>query len=100
MAKKGKSRDRDKDEKKKAKKDARQTQPTMPESEKIGFGIVGGGGNGPMHAHATLAQRGARATGNVAVGISGPGGGQLLLDIKGAAAAGYTTTFPIGLQVA
>lgn len=58
MAKKGKEKDRDKE--KKAKKAAKQTAPVMPEREKIGFGIVGGGVIGPLHARAITAQPDAR----------------------------------------
>ena len=58
MAKKGKEKDRDKG--KKAKKAAKQTPLAMPEREKIGFGIVGGGVIGPLHAQAITAQPDAR----------------------------------------
>ena len=46
------------------------------------------------------AQKGVRSTRNDGDGIYGQGGDQLLLDVKGDATTGYTTTFPIGLQVA
>jgi protocatechuate 3,4-dioxygenase beta subunit len=45
------------------------------------------------------AKKGTRSTRNDGDGIYSGGGDQLLLDVKGDAAAGYTTTFPIGLQV-
>jgi protocatechuate 3,4-dioxygenase beta subunit len=53
-----------------------------------------------VYANPPYAQKGARSTRNGDDGIYGTGGDQLLLDIKGDATAGYTTTFPIGLQVA
>lgn len=53
-----------------------------------------------VYADAPYAQKGTRSTRNAEDGIYGTGGDQLLLDIKGDATAGYTTTFPIGLQVA
>jgi hypothetical protein len=52
-----------------------------------------------VYANPPYAQKGTRTTRNSDDGIYGTGGDQLLLDIKGDAAAGYTTTFPIGLQV-
>ena len=58
MAKKGKEKAHDSG--KKAKKAAKQTAPMMPEGEKIGFGIVGGGVIGPLHAQAITAQPDAR----------------------------------------
>ncbi|MHB8644564.1 MAG: Gfo/Idh/MocA family protein [Thermomicrobiales bacterium] len=58
MVKKGKEKDRDKG--KKAKKAAKPTLPAVPEREKIGFGIVGGGVIGPLHARAITAQPDAR----------------------------------------
>jgi len=58
VAKKGKDKDRAKE--KKEKKAAKQTPPAMPEHEKIGFGIVGGGVIGPFHARAITAQPDAR----------------------------------------
>lgn len=45
------------------------------------------------------ARKGTRSTRNDGDGIYAGGGDQLLLDVKGDAATGYTTTFPIGLQV-
>ncbi len=58
MAKKGKEKAHDSG--KKAKKATKQTAPMMPEGEKIGFGIVGGGVIGPLHAQAITAQPDAR----------------------------------------
>ncbi len=58
MAKKGKEKERDKG--KKAKKAAKRSPPAMPDNEKIGFGIVGGGVIGPLHAQAITAQPDAR----------------------------------------
>ncbi len=58
MAKKGKEKERDKE--KKARKAAKETPTVMPEREKIGFGIVGGGVIGPFHAQAITAQPDAR----------------------------------------
>jgi len=58
VAKKGKEKESNKG--KKAKKAAKQTVSAMPESEKIGFGIVGGGVIGPLHARAITAQPDAR----------------------------------------
>ena len=58
MAKKGKEKDRGKT--KKAKKAAAPIPPAMPERDKIGFGIVGGGVIGPLHAQAITAQPDAR----------------------------------------
>ncbi len=60
MTKKGKEKDRDKE--KKAKKQSAQPQPVaaVAETEKIGFGIVGGGVIGPFHARAITAQPDAR----------------------------------------
>jgi len=58
VAKKGKEKESDKG--KKAKKAAKQAATVMPEREKIGFGIVGGGVIGPLHARAITAQPDAR----------------------------------------
>ncbi|MCA1665861.1 MAG: Gfo/Idh/MocA family oxidoreductase, partial [Thermomicrobia bacterium] len=60
MAKKGKEKDRDKGKKGKKTKEVPPAPPAMPEGEKIGFGIVGGGVIGPFHARAITAQPDAR----------------------------------------
>ena len=46
------------------------------------------------------AQKGPRTVRNAGDGVYSDGGDQLLLDVSGDATAGYTATFPIGLQVA
>ncbi len=60
MAKKGKEKEHEHDKAKKVKKVMKQTVPVMPEREKVGFGIVGGGVIGPLHAQAITAQPDAR----------------------------------------
>jgi protocatechuate 3,4-dioxygenase beta subunit len=52
-----------------------------------------------VHAGQPYAQKGQRTLRNDGDGIYGTGGDQLLLDVSGDATAGYSTTFPIGLQV-
>jgi UDP-N-acetyl-2-amino-2-deoxyglucuronate dehydrogenase len=81
VAKKGKEKDRGKA--KKAKKAATQPMPAMPEREKVGFGIVGGGVIGPLHAQAITAQPDARL---VAVCDIVPGAAEKLAGDYGAEA--------------
>ncbi|MDQ2783451.1 MAG: Gfo/Idh/MocA family oxidoreductase [Chloroflexota bacterium] len=81
MAKKGKAKTSDKG--KKAKKAAKQAIPAMPERAKIGFGIVGGGVIGPLHARAITAQPDARL---VAVCDIVPAAAEKLADAFGAEA--------------
>lgn len=62
MAKKGKAKGKDKDAKKAKKAQAADIAPqiVVPETEKIGFAIVGAGVIGPLHAQAITAQPDAR----------------------------------------
>jgi protocatechuate 3,4-dioxygenase beta subunit len=53
-----------------------------------------------VHAAQPYAQKGVRTLRNDGDGIYATGGDQLLLDVSGDPTAGYTATFPIGLQVA
>ena len=52
-----------------------------------------------VHAAPPYAQKGQRTVRNDSDGIYATGGDQLLLDCSGDPTAGYTATFPIGLQV-
>jgi protocatechuate 3,4-dioxygenase beta subunit len=53
-----------------------------------------------VHAGQPYAQKGSRTLRNSGDGIYSQGGDQLLLNVAGDSTAGFTTTFPIGLQVA
>ena len=53
-----------------------------------------------VHASPPYASKGVRTVRNDGDGIYATGGDQLLLDVSGDPAAGYSATFPIGLQVA
>ena len=53
-----------------------------------------------VHAGQPYAQKGTRTLRNPGDGIYSQGGDRLLLNVSGDSAAGYTTTFPIGLQAA
>lgn len=53
-----------------------------------------------VHMGQPYGQKGVRTLRNDGDGIYATGGDQLLLDISGDSTAGYTTTFPIGLQIA
>jgi protocatechuate 3,4-dioxygenase beta subunit len=53
-----------------------------------------------VHTGQPYAQMGQRTVRNADDGVYADGGDQLLLNVSGDATAGYTSTFPIGLQVA
>jgi UDP-N-acetyl-2-amino-2-deoxyglucuronate dehydrogenase len=82
VAKKGKDKEKGKG-KKKAKNVAQPAAPVIAEREKIGFGIVGGGVIGPLHAQAIGAQPDARL---VAVCDIVPGAAEKLASQYGAEA--------------
>ncbi|MGI8856369.1 MAG: Gfo/Idh/MocA family protein, partial [Thermomicrobiales bacterium] len=78
-----KGKDRDKDKGKKAKKVVQSAEPVVSDRAKIGFGIVGGGVIGPLHAQAISAQPDARL---VAVCDVIPGAAEKLASQYGAEA--------------
>ena len=53
-----------------------------------------------VHTGQPYAQKGQRTVRNPGDGVYAQGGDQLMLDVSGDATTGYTSTFPIGLQVA
>ena len=83
MAKKGKEKTSGKKKEKKAEKIVQPIAPVVPDREKIGFGIVGGGVIGPLHAQAIAAQPDARL---VAVCDVVPGAAEKLAGQYGAEA--------------